>query len=100
IHRCHEMRDAMPHAAPCGGEHLPPPVCVQQRGARADVRESMRFERFGKLLLGVGRGEIGFQGEISTTCIIPNSSWFIMWQWSTVFPGKSRKRLRKVRRPF
>ena len=30
---------------------------------------------------------------------MPSSSWFIMWQCSTVLPVKSRKRERKVRLP-
>ena len=35
----------------------------------------------------------------SISCIMPSSSWFIMWQCSTVLPVKSRKRERKVRLP-
>ena len=37
--------------------------------------------------------------ETSTTCIMPSSSWFIMWQCSTYFPVKSRNRVRKVMLP-
>ena len=31
---------------------------------------------------------------------MPSSSWFIMWQWWTKRPVKSRKRERKVTLPF
>src|SRR4051794_11666905 len=34
------------------------------------------------------------------SCIMPSSSWFIMWQCSTVLPVKSRKRERNVRLPW
>jgi hypothetical protein len=36
----------------------------------------------------------------STTCIMLSSSWFIMWQWKTKRPVKSRNRERKVTRPL
>ncbi len=35
----------------------------------------------------------------STTCIIPSSSWFIIWQCMTYLPVKSRQRVRKVMLP-
>src|SRR5262249_1944926 len=116
-----QMRDHVPHGLQLLVRHLAVGGRAQDHGVdegfvRRDHRRLRIFGNAGPNLKhpaaakatgpphrrGKGMARAGAQGPAttSTTCIMPSSSWFIMWQWIMKRPVKSRKRVRKVMLPL